>query len=66
MHVSHKMLMEILHNEEDREEQLQRYQRCLQEFDRLEFNDTYVDQIKQDYQILKDIVEAQSASTSEN
>lgn len=38
--------MEILNNEENREEQLRRYRLCLKEFSELDYHDAYIDQNK--------------------
>lgn len=59
------MLMEMPYNDEDREEQLRRYRLCLEEFNTLEFHDTYVAQIKQEYLLLKELMEEQQATVAE-
>lgn len=54
MHIN---LWEINHNPT---EQLQRYRRCLKEFEALGFHDDYVDQIKQEYRQLQAQIEGQN------
>lgn len=54
------MLMEWLHRDIDGEEQLRRYRECLEEFNELEFHDSYVAKIQHEYQLLQVLFEEQS------
>lgn len=59
------MLMERWNTAEEKTEQLRRYQLCIEEFNKLNFHDVYVAEIKQEYQQLAEQVKVQSTSDPE-
>ena len=58
------MLMERWDTAEEKTEQLRRYQLCIEEFNKLNFHDVYVAEIKQEYQQLAEQVKVEGVQNS--